>query len=116
MHIHEASEYLYIGTYGRSMYKLDIADDVLSITNVDFDEGISIYPNPASDFVNISMPLTSEKVTIELFDQLGRQLLMRNFSEVRTSKRISIEGIPQGVYFVRISDGSSRTTKKLLVK
>jgi len=116
MYIHEASEYLYIGTYGRSMYKLDIADDVLAAGNVSFSETISIYPNPASEFVNIIMPVSSEKVLVVVYDQLGRQVLERDFSEGNTFKQLSVEGIPQGVYFIKISEGASQTTKKLLVK
>jgi len=116
MYIHEATEYLYIGTYGRSMYKLDIADDVLANDNVSYDEGIFMYPNPASEFVNISMPSSSQKVSVIVFDQLGRQTLHQDFHEGGMKIQLLLSSIPQGVYFVKISSGKSQTTKKLLVK
>jgi photosystem II stability/assembly factor-like uncharacterized protein len=116
MDIHEASEYLYIGTYGRSMYKLDIAEDILSVSNVSFSETISIYPNPASHYFNISASESLENISVGIYDAMGREISRIDFSMLNRDERLSMEGFSKGMYFVRISNGTSQTTKKLLLK
>jgi hypothetical protein len=116
MHIHEASEYLYVATYGRSMYKLDIASDILSVSNISFSETLSIYPNPASSYFNISVSETLENVSVGIYDVMGRAVSSRNFSMFETNERISTEGLSKGMYFVRVSNGAFQTTKKVLIK
>jgi photosystem II stability/assembly factor-like uncharacterized protein len=116
MHIHEASEYLYIGTYGRSMYKLDIADDILAVSNISFSETISIYPNPASDYINVSASEALENISVGIYDAMGREISRRDFSMLNRDEQLSTQGFSKGMYFVRISNGTSQTTKKLLLK
>jgi photosystem II stability/assembly factor-like uncharacterized protein len=116
MHIHEASEYLYIGTYGRSMYKLDIAQDILAVSNISFSETISIYPNPASDYINVSASEVLENISVGIYDAMGREVFRRDLSMLNRGERLSTQGFSKGMYFVRISNGRSQTTKKLLLK
>lgn len=114
--IHEASEYLYAGTYGRSSYKLNIASDVLGTEINSIASEINLYPNPASNFVNITFENASEEVSVVIYDQLGRVVLSKEFASVSSEKRISLEGISAGNYYVQITSEENKTTKKLLVK
>ncbi|RMA57149.1 T9SS type A sorting domain-containing protein [Ulvibacter antarcticus] len=116
MHIHEASEYLYIGTYGRSIYKLDISEDVLSVANSDLAETISMYPNPASELVNLAIGDLTGDLQVSFYDQLGRKISSELFSEDKNNLQFSLQSMQSGVYFVHISNGNSRTVKKLIVK
>lgn len=116
LHIHEASQYLYAATYGRSSYKLDLTAVVLGAEESAFNNQVLIYPNPASEVVNISMPDSSEKFSVIIYDQLGRQILQKNFSEENTQLQLSTEAFPQGLYYVKITQGKSQTTQKLLIK
>ena len=59
--------------------------------------GAQIYPNPATETVNI----TFSSVRLTIFDPLGR-----SYSVKRTGSTLDISSLPSGVYF--ISDGSSR--------
>jgi photosystem II stability/assembly factor-like uncharacterized protein len=116
LHIHEASQYLYAATYGRSSYKLDLSAVVLGSEEIAFNSQVVIYPNPASDVVTISMPVSSEKISVKVYDQLGRQLIRKDFSEEKTLVQLSTEAFPQGLYYLKITQGSSQTTQKLLIK
>lgn len=116
MHIHEASEYLYIGTYGRSMYKLDIAEDILSVSNISFSETVSIYPNPASEYINISVSDSFENLSVGIYDAMGREISRKDFSNLKNDARISTKEFSSGMYYVRFSNGTSQTTKKLVIK
>ncbi len=116
MYIHEDTEYLYVATYGRSSYKLDIADDILGTESNLVAPEFKLYPNPASEYVNISFVNPSEKVSVVLFDQLGRVVYSKEMTSVNSEEQISLEGIRAGIYYVQITLESSKTTKKLLVK
>ena len=116
MHIHEASEYLYIGTYGRSMYKLDLSEDILSVAHRSFSENIAIYPNPATDYFTISASESFENISVGIYDAMGREISRRDFSSSNTDEQISTQGFSKGMYFVKISNGHSQTTRKLVLK
>lgn len=112
MHIHDASQYLYIGTYGRSSYKIDLGAVVLGTSENAFAETTVLAPNPASDYVDIASPNGISSVI--LYDVLGREVQIENFSS--TDKRVTIDlsALSSGVYYVQVSNGSSKTTKKLI--
>lgn len=61
---------------------------------------IVIYPNPASDFVNVRAMADGIK-TIELLDPLGHVLLSNRITERQTT--IDLASMPNGLYFVRAS-------------
>ncbi len=111
MHIHEADELLYAATYGRSAYKVDIANDVLDVSSSVFAEGVVLYPNPASDMVNISISEANQAVEVIIYDALGR--LMHS---VTTEGIINISQLNTGVYYVKVVQGKKQAVKKLLVK
>lgn len=113
MHIHEGDEYLYAATYGRSAYKVDIANDVLNTTNVDFEASIAIYPNPTSDVVNITLQDTSRTIEISVYDALGRVVMPSKNLDVG---RLDISGLSSGVYYVKIIQEGNKAVKRLIVK
>lgn len=70
---------------------------------------ISIFPQPALDYVTIS----GENIDYEyiLYDVKGQKLQASNFS---SSATLDISNLPQGLYFVRLSNGDKSLTKKVL--
>ncbi len=116
LHMHEATEFLYAGTYGRSSYKIDISGNILKTENTDFSLEIMLYPNPASGFVNIFLPNSSEKISVLIYDNMGRQVLQQNFSKPDKTLQVSIDALPRGIYYVKIATGKIRTIQKLIVK
>ena len=61
-----------------------------------------IYPNPAKEFINISVPgeIRFSECRIIIFNIYGKQVL----SSGNFSKRISVERFDPGIYFVRITN------------
>ena len=116
MYIHEATEYLYVATYGRSSYKLDISDNIFDTETDSFASEVKLFPNPASEYVNISFAKPSEKISVVLYDTLGRVVLNEELYSVTSEERISLEGISAGNYYVQIISETAKATKKLLVK
>jgi hypothetical protein len=95
---------------------LDISAVVLGSQENLFETGILVYPNPASEMVQIKLPEISANTAVHIYDQLGRKVLMQHFSEPESTLDLNISMLPQGVYFVKIELGKRHATKRLLVK
>ena len=88
---------------------LNVSEIILKERNV------TIYPNPASDVLNISLGssyLENDVNKISIVDVKGSLVLsLPNFNS-----NIDIKKLEKGIYFVKIEFSKSVVTKKLLVK
>ena len=114
MHIHEASQYLYIGTYGRSSYKIDLSAIVLGTSENTFADEVVLAPNPATEYVDIVSACGLSSVTI--FDVLGREVKTEKVESSDQQVRIDHSELSSGVYYVYVSNGQHKTTQKLIKK
>lgn len=68
----------------------------------DIDQITNIFPNPATDEVNINLQLIREQsITVELSDLTGRIILQRTYSNVQpgtTNLQLKLEGLSTGIY------------------
>jgi hypothetical protein len=78
------------------------------------DVSISVYPNPARDYVNITLPLGSE--SIELVDVLGRVERSVDVKSFTVGLKLSVQGLEEGIYtlIVRKKDGNV-SARKIIV-
>jgi len=107
------SEDLYAATYGRSSYKISIGN--LGVEDYPMEE-ITIYPNPASDHVWISLVNKSFIGLIDIYDQTGKKVISKAISNDQNDVQINLNGISSGLYFMNIDSGKAMISKKLLVK
>lgn len=79
------------------------------IASADF----SIYPNPASDVININ---SSEilNATISIVDLTGKVVKTASMNSLTTS--VNTSGLNDGIYYVTITDGTSIATEKVVIK
>ncbi len=75
---------------------------------------ILIYPNPAKQFVNISIPNSITINEILIFDITGQEVFENKTTSNNTL--IDISGFQTGTYFVRIISKENTITKKLIIK
>ncbi len=75
-------------------------------------KGLVIAPNPATDFVEIQMPLSMASGTINVYDVQGRLVSSRSFSSGNELVRLSVSGLMPGMYSVNVQSGgkASRAT------
>jgi len=108
---HEAKLILQFNSNGQILTKeLAITSGYLPTAIEDIETPkVSLYPNPASDYVTISVPEGNGKV--ELFTIQGQLTLRAN---ITGTYRITISHLPKGVYIVRVSTKSGTTTQKLI--
>ncbi len=69
---------------------------------------IVIYPNPASSFVNVSIPKLIPNQKIKIYNQLG-QLVMEN--EALNQNNLDISNLSSGAYLLNYG----QTTKKIVI-
>ena len=70
-------------------------------------EQLSIYPNPASDYLHIDANFQIEKITI--YNTLGKLVLAQS-----ANPSIEISHLPNGIYFVEIFAEGTRTIKRFI--
>lgn len=102
---------VFAGTYGAGMYKSSRL--ITSVENQNMGE-ISIYPNPANDFIQISISNEKSNLNIQneiqLLNQLG-EIIKPNISSNEKSIRIDISNLASGVYFIKIGDKIQKIVK-----
>jgi hypothetical protein len=75
----------------------------LGVSNIPGAEKITLYPNPATNMLNITAPMN---VTVTIYSIDGRVAIMQE-----NATRIDISTLPAGTYHVRISDKNGTTVK-----
>ena len=89
--------YLYTGTA--------LSVDKINVLNV------NMYPNPANGVVYFSAP-ANDALTVSVFDLLGKQVM----DAQNVQSQLNISSLNPGMYFVKMTQGASSATKKLVVK
>jgi len=67
---------------------------------------IAIYPNPASDFVEIRSTGVFSDLTISIYDVNGRQVYSACCVSLASGHSIEVSGLISGKYSVVMNDGS----------
>lgn len=82
----------------------------------DFKESIGIYPNPLKEKITVDLDLQEEqKVQLQLYDSSGK--LVYEIPEHLTQDKkyfFNLPGLPSGVYYVTVTNGSERVSKKVV--
>lgn len=80
-----------------------------------FEESLmSVYPNPAAQYVNILPKNQQSEYSIELFDMNGR--LIRQQSSLTGDYRMSLGDIAKGAYFLKLRQDGETSLQKLVVE
>ena len=81
----------------------------------DAGNGISIYPNPASDLIHIALDNNLPgSETLSIRNILGEELLRRPVRNGETM--IDVAGLQNGVYFIQVTaDNKTGSSKKLII-
>ncbi|MGL5891332.1 MAG: T9SS type A sorting domain-containing protein, partial [Bacteroidia bacterium] len=74
-------------------------------------EGFSVYPNPAHDFVTITVSNPSDVKVIHVYDLSGRMLLSEAVNN-RSQIQLSLSNISSGVYVISAGTYSVKLVKE----
>ncbi len=105
-----------MGCYSSGCEISDTLDSIIITASEEIEINLSgklaIYPNPASDMINISVPEWFEAEEIKVFDVLGNKL-MKIQSDTR---ELDVKYFKSGLYFIIVSDKSGRFVTGKFVK
>ncbi len=76
--------------------------------------GLAIFPNPAKDLLNISLPNLESNATITIYSIQGKQLFSEILNTQATAKNIDVASLQSGVYFIKIETQNGSLTKKFV--
>ena len=79
------------------------------------EQNIVIYPNPATDILNINLgneSLEADIKCMEIFD--SKSSLVRKTPKFESS--LDVKNLSEGIYFVKITFSNSVVTKKVIIK
>lgn len=88
-------------------------DPSASINEVANAFGLNVYPNPASDVINVTLN-KEVAASITVVDVTGK--VVKTSTINGTSASINTTGLSNGVYYVNITDGTSVSTEKVVIK
>ncbi len=74
---------------------------------------MSVYPNPTTGMLNITLPSLSEKSVLKLHDIQGREIINKETN--LTNESLNIGNLQEGVYLLTVENGTSKITKKIVL-
>jgi len=85
-----------------------------TLSTDDFNVGLdfSLSPNPAKDKFVVTLPSTVENARLEVFNVLGKRVLSKQISDIDST--VNVSNWNSGIYLVRISNGETSQTKRLV--
>lgn len=75
---------------------------------------VDIYPNPASDVINISLKNELVNTEVSIVDAMGRVVLNQSIENDFVS--LDVANLEKGIYFVKVSNGEVVETKTIVIK
>ncbi len=100
--------------------------DELSFEN----KGISVYPNPASGRITVSLPSTYNLLYYELIDRSGQKILKENITNTKPDVtsvhfdetsvhacqfNINISNIPTGIYLINVYTSDKVLSQRVII-
>ncbi|MBA3705607.1 MAG: T9SS type A sorting domain-containing protein, partial [Bacteroidetes bacterium] len=95
---------------------------VTDLTNhANLNKEFSVYPNPASETVNIQYPAGLKNYQLQVFDALGQlvyaeELATDSASNGSITKQLDVSTFRKGIYFINIQTENSNTFKRLAIQ
>ena len=75
---------------------------------------MTVYPNPASERAIVAVSGVENGAKIVVSDMQGRIILSDNMTS--ETYELSVANMTSGVYYIRVIDGASIHTQKLIVE
>ena len=108
------SIYIIVGDIGSPNITFE---NCLDATHEVFEQFIKVYPNPASEVLQIELNKGIEnEYNLFLYNSNGISVFEKKCDSTLNEINLAIESLPQGVYFLEISTKGHRYFKKVLIK
>nr|NQU92966.1 T9SS type A sorting domain-containing protein [Bacteroidota bacterium] len=93
----------------KSFYDESLGEEELQYPQME----VEIYPNPFADFIWIKATNNSQNLTYSVYNILGKTMISGTVRNNHPTQ-INLEKLISGIYFIRIFDGKTFVTKKII--
>ncbi|MBZ0244040.1 MAG: T9SS type A sorting domain-containing protein, partial [Bacteroidales bacterium] len=77
----------------------------------------AVYPNPSSDYFNLRLDEQMEGVfDVIVYDRFNNRMIQTQLNAATKEHRINTAQLPNGIYFMQITNGKTSITEKIVVK
>ena len=90
-----------------------ICDMVSNTEDVPSSIRVQVFPNPVDDMINIQIEEELSSLNVYLFDAVGRLVSSQNLDQQRDIN-IPRQGLPNGIYYLRLQGAQKASTYKLV--
>ncbi len=88
----------------------------LSNTNDEVSTQVNVYPNPATDEINISFgEMSTLNTSVAVYDLAGKLMFTKNLTSEGSTQKLSVVELPDGLYNVVITKGNETFNKKISI-
>ncbi len=78
-------------------------------------DNISVFPNPAKDYLNVELTASKRSITIEIRNISGELLYNeKNIDDVNVLKKLDVSDYPNGIYIIKIQNGEGVFCSKFI--
>lgn len=110
-----APKFTRVDTVTRDFLYSLVCDQATSVSNMTTDANVSVYPNPATDQINVFFSQSGVYTKVQLMDETGRLVEEKNINT--STLTFNRNNLSSGLYLVRILKAdASGITKKLLLQ
>ncbi len=111
----KSDNHILAATHGRGLFLSSGAVEVSNRASASPEGNILLYPNPASDYINLQVEDESVNLlTFEIFTSSGKLIMEENLQVGRI--RISLEGMEAGTYILRAKAGNKFYSQTFIKK
>jgi hypothetical protein len=91
---------------------------VAGLTSLEINNNLSVFPNPASEMINVSLTNNlNNTVSIYFTNIFGQTLRKENVgSETYINTHLNVNDLPKGIYFVNVRIGQTSSVKKIVIE
>ncbi|CAH8293653.1 putative secreted protein (Por secretion system target) [Mariniflexile fucanivorans] len=115
--INYLGEKLFIGTYGRGMWEINISNLTLGLENLEANDVLApkLYPNPVSNGdLNIKLPNNSEAFDYVIYNIVGGFVKKGKINQ--GNNIINVGQVSAGIYIVRMTNSKYVSLQKIIIK
>jgi len=96
----------------------EVVASIVGIEELEAVANLEVYPNPASDVLNITFnSINAEKLSLEIINALGQVVISEQIAnQSNTNLQYSVNDLESGVYSLRITADSNETTASFVKK
>jgi len=101
---------------GNNLYidNINIGELPTNVETIEKEKEVNIYPNPASNNVFLVFSDNVDEVTINIYNTVGKLVLSQTTNQQKNVS-ISVEHLPEGIYYLESKRGELISRSKLIV-